>query len=473
MMSKVDQMESRPAMPTRSQRALTHPHSDDDACTENNRRHHRRHRRRRSNKGSPDDNLNSCTRGSDANSDTEPWDRAPTAMNPPEIKPVKGPLPPSWSGSKLLAVRADGDAGLGEDENDHTLALAFSAPSAASHGAWGSTIMVLSDVEFENDERRRRAGAVDDLQGAAEGHGDRDEVSSSFSSLVLENDSWATLPGESNDEYPPWTTPANITSEVPVQTRGEREQHACFSVETEAAVAGRVYERRKGKDATSDLADPVVAVTKRRQKKSNICVGVCDEPQQLGFGLDLPKPQPELYDIWIPQQHFQGKALTPSFRHSTKKTAVVAAPSRVRKGGAGVPTPDVTTSPAKTSPIQSCVQVPPTLEINSQGPLLEGVNCLADGKLELKLPHRDAQYAALVEYAPWLEAQGYGEGSQSDSGGGSVGEGRYGYIDYAKRFSWRTATQAAVTRAESEELYKFEVRRNNGGGGSLMRASSE
>ncbi|CAM9468085.1 unnamed protein product, partial [Sphacelaria rigidula] len=62
-------------------------------------------------------------------------------------------------------------------------------------------------------------------------------------------------------------------------------------------------------------------------------LGVFDETQQtLGFGSELPRPQPQLYDIWIPRQYFQGKALTPATRkNENKEVNVPAASARVQK----------------------------------------------------------------------------------------------------------------------------------------------
>lgn len=455
VMTKVDQMKIRQAMPTLFNTSVTRLHSDDDGCTENNRRkcHHRRRNR-------------STVQDLKDEGNTGPWDRVPTAMDPPEIEPVEGPLPPPWSGSKVLAIGDDAKDG-GVDDNDNKIEFYFPESSAGSHEAWGSAMMVLSDVDAEGDEcRRPSASALDILQDAAERCGDGDEVSSSLSSIALENGSWATLPGGSIEEYPSRTTTVNITPGVPVQTRGDRD-YACVSVATEAALAGGVNEPRKWDEASLDLADPVVAVPEVRPQKSTICIGVCDEPQQLGFGLDLAKPQPELYDIWIPQQHFRGKALTQSFRQITKKTAVVTVSSRTRREVRGGPTPDVATSPAKKRPIRSCAPAPPTLESNPQWALPGGTNCLADGKLVLKLPHTNTQHEpkdklvpplypneALVEHGQWVES----EGCESDDSGGIMGESREEYFDYAKRFSWRAAAQVG-TPAESEEADKFKVRR--------------
>lgn len=570
MMTKVDQLESRRATaPILSQRApsTAYPHSSEggngaEETTANTRRQYR-HRRRRwtTEKVSESQNLDvrSQTPVSYVNS-SEPHNRASTAVEPPKITPVEGPTPPPWEESKLRAVThgavEDNNVGV-DDHGDQS-----TAPSIDSHGTWGSELMALSGVDIKGCESARvvdgkfdfkivHGRATESIKSGDGADGDQDgqmSPSLSFSSLALEDSSRASMPGESNDEGSTEKTVENIASpEMVVRLCGsEREHEHSQPLESEAAAAPVMPGRTTtGKNTTSERKDGTLGCTASRQlKKANTCVlGVFDETQQtLGFGSELPRPQPQLYDIWIPRQYFQGKALTPATRkNENKEVNVPAASARVQKkirsaievasmavseaaspnhsdvrestsrGGSGnvdcgnrhesqdcardAGNGDEANSPALERPVPPAV--PTTAREtcgDKNGPWSPSTRSVADGKVEVEVPDKDADLApsapslhlnvAFMENEQCVKEkrQGYEFGSDGCSGlGDRDGNGRGGrsandsaggdnvrgvgggFFDFATKFSWRTAanTTRKMTRdgeASRKELNDDEVR---------------
>lgn len=356
-MTKVDQLEARPAacVPISPRRSPADPRPRDDNSKTRQLRDSaneiddRQHQRRR---GRPHDSSSRTKIRSNAGAKTAapPNDRVPTTEQAPETKPVEGPVPPPWSGSTFRGASctdnddrhsdSGGGSGSGNGSSADEVELRF-VSSSGLHEAWGSKTMTIFAQE-EGGQYRTKVGGdggggdVKSVLGDGEGEGDGDDgsggCSSSFLSFGLEDSSWVTFPGDIGEERLSCENNEEILAEMEVETPAKRgparpsARGRARVVKLEAAAAAGGVNRCGGigEGVSRVSANPDSPKYPRQQRSSTIDIALAEPHHIDQLELDIPKPCPEMYDIWIPQHSFHGKAFTPSRERDQQNTADAA-----------------------------------------------------------------------------------------------------------------------------------------------------
>lgn len=499
-MSKVDQLDHRPAMPPLSQDSW--PLSPENAAERG------RHRRRRRAHKSSETPL-------DGETPDAAYDRIPrTAEEPPATKPIEAPQPPPWSGSKMMGASC-GSACVGGREAE------AAGLQSAGPNAWGSEIMIHSKADrghTENNNNDDGNGGGNDshrncnrrncvMVGEAEYRGARhyycgsgsdgatDDDAFSFPSLAIETGPW-TVSGSGSDEdenrfdKPRWAT--KVATDV-----------RATPVTGLATLEAAIHRRKKGsraRDGRTTSSPPFsTAVGNISLTAASPGEGHATRDVDHCLTNHNNRPQPELYDVWVPQQYFRGKALTPSKRWRDTEPGE-SMPVGKASGAAYVgsqlscsgPGRRQTSPPARGIPttpfVRNCQvemfavedgvgqgasssnQFPPsaigTRTIPGERTVPRGhrvpspVPCgKSDGASEFEAADGDGNgpdSTTLIVDEPLLHP----DGSMGVAGGGGGGVGRLQeedeseeYFDYAQAFSWRAAAEmvdevAAAQRGE-------------------------
>lgn len=486
IMSKVDHLELRPTTSSRSAHQLpgdTVIHKPSGSELEPRQQHRRKgangnlHRRRRP--GVATDLRENLT--------TQEEHKAPnTAQEAPVTKPVEGPVPPPWSGSKL---------GVNGDPSIHV-----EVPRPDS--SWGSA-MLLSEMAIGSSGGRDNVITTDVVRERGILSGDSDAGVSSFLSMELENVSRGTTPSVDSGERPLNTETNDRGVILAVDTNGHLAAATTTVSGVVAATAVTQKRRKREEMRTAQYPDALATSEGRPIGDSVVADESCVE-------IDATKPQPQLYDIWIPQQSFHGKALASSKRWK-------GGPSTLAGGGKGAASPSAGAEisglvgsntpshryhhrclPTNENNVQHAHHVDSVegFAVDDKGilsPSVEGSPIVpnksaaesfpfppgaisagvsrntgdgGDSQGELERPDEDADSVAsglllhldaalAMDVREWL-------GDEHDDGFESGGD--VAVFDYAKKFSWQTvaaevSAEVGDARAKDEDTEKeFEVR---------------
>eukprot|EP00752_Nemacystus_decipiens_P008999 g8034.t1 len=228
-----------------------------------------------------------------------------TAEKPPATKPVEGPEPPAWLESRVGLLRDPSEGG------------GPSAASLASVGECHGGSKPASEWTSPDPQvlHSKSCSTVGSGSGTLEGWGDE---SSAFA-LSFTSAPWAV----SDDEGCDGTRARNSG---PIKSARERRVEKAARPTLKPGLRkkakhrgrkrGRLQARSGGgcENVTDVSADRLLSKTdayppegNQRGRERDSAHGVVDDKINIGDG--IRKPQPELYDVWIPQKCFQGKGL--------------------------------------------------------------------------------------------------------------------------------------------------------------------
>lgn len=264
-----------------------------------------------------------------------------SAQKTPQTKPVEGPDPRPWTGSKLKGLQSPSSAGDDHNATD-----------------WGSQIMRAADTDFAScSGSSSNGGCTGGMDGDKDVGPDRkgdDGSASSFLSLALGSRSWSVSDDERDrDTYDKdaerasrrWDRKKSSRTNVggyKVGHRGHMQAEVAPSSHVTATIPtlqDRVMHRHVG-DKTgwthphygniarsgTSLMDNELQLLQIDQGPPLAAAAMATTPSVCGDEAtalrmkdgDLTatprKPEPDLYDFWIPQRKFQGKALATSKR---------------------------------------------------------------------------------------------------------------------------------------------------------------
>lgn len=236
-----------------------------------------------------------------------------TAENPPVTKPVEGPEPPAWleSRSGLLCEPSEGGGP----------SAASLASVGACHGGstpaseWTSPGVQVFDTNSCSTTGSGGGGVL----------GDGDDESSAFA-LSFTSVPWEVSDDEGSEG--PQSASVSLGASNLRPTKGAGERQAVKAVRATPKPAARKkarYRRRKrgrlqarsGGGGVEITAAPVaqpfsktdVSPPDRSRREEGGDMAQQPIKDNINSGNDIGKPQPELYDVWIPQRFFQGKGL--------------------------------------------------------------------------------------------------------------------------------------------------------------------
>lgn len=482
-MSKVDQLDHRPAMSPLSQDCW--PLSLENAAQR------RRHRRRRRTQKSLETPL-------DEETPYAAYDRIPrTAEEPPATKPIEAPQPPPWSGSKMMGASCGSACVEGGEAVTAEL-------NSAGPNVWGSEIMMHSkadrghtanntnddDDDSHRNYNRRNCVMIGEAEYRSARHycgsgsdGATGDDAFSFPSLAIETDPW-TVSGSDEDgddnrfEEPRWAT--EIATDIPATPIPEL-----------AILEAERHHRKKGSHARDCeiMNSPLFTTTAGKVSLAAASPGEGHDTRDVDHCLTnhSNRPQPELYDVWIPQQYFRGKALTPSKRWRDTEPGE-SMPAGKASGAACVPQRQ-TSPPARRIPTIPVVRNCQAEMFAIEDAVGRGASCSfqfspsalgtrtmpgeravprghrvpspvpcgkSDGASEFEAADGDRNgpnSTTLIVDKPLLHPDGImGVGG---AGGGCFGrlqeeDDGEGYFDYAKAFSWRTAAEVVAEVAATQ-----------------------
>lgn len=422
MMSKVDQLEPRPAIPSLGPDSWVAASAK--MLAERRRRKWKKHKRR----------WNNAIHGRRL---CVPYDRVSvSAEKAPTTRPVKGPAPPPWSGSKSADRRGPlkGEAAEHDDTTTN----------------WGST------------SARNDAAANGGVASSREDD-DADDPSC-FVSVAVEGGSWsASDEGNEDPLQPRWATNTAAGVVEPVATKPA------------ALEASKYYWKMGG----SCVQSSVVA------EEEPVSATVADEVTDI----QLRKSQPQLCNVWIPQQRFQGKALiAPKQRKDAEPAdsmpAVVAIVSKKGKPAVGSTPPGhrvQRNSPLRRNtvhsghdPEQIADEAPtrPTAVFPSPASIKSGGSVAHVALPVVLLTNDDGDTELDAAKANTDVGDGDADSAPGPLLDAGKGESVYGrredgkeYFDYAKRFSWQNA---AGFVAQADDGARPEEQRSEQQDGELV-----
>lgn len=498
IMSKVDLLDHRPARSPLSPESW--PLSPEKAAE---RRRHRRRRRTQRSLETLLDGDPSCT----------PYDRVPlTAEEPPATKPIEAPQPPPWSGSKIMGGASRCSIGV-----PGGVAITVAERKIAGSNAWGSEIMMNSEADRGNADDKDNDDD-DDVNNCSsnrrsESDGFTSYDASSLPSLAIESSPWTVSHvDEDEDEErcdgPRWATKtAAGVLETPVT------ELIPLEAETHHRKQGG-HAQNGGKPST-----PSRATTSAKVSLTAASLGKEHDMQDGCLADHNSHPQPELYDVWIPQQYFQGKALTPSKRWrdtepgesmlAVKLSEVVCVGSKPRRSGPGqckasplagsIPTAPPSmkrcqeemfvvedtvgrgSSPSFQQPSPAIVtgNLPgeQTVVVSRGRRVSSTVSCVKNGGVsELEAANGDghgSKSTTLIVDNPLLHPDGImgarsEEEERKEEQEGSIDRWQEEdeddeYFDYAKTFSWRAAAEVAAEGAAAQMGERLQIVRQGCG----------
>lgn len=368
-----------------------------------------------------------------------PYNRAPhSAQEAPATKPVEAPEPPPWSGSKIMNQQDLSEkihAGAGEEQKGPTV--------------WGSRLICLPEADLAGD----KGGERPRFSGTDQEEADAEDTSSCLSP-------WAVCDDDSEDDSrrwgfatgaPPATTTVGALDRLDRLSRRDWNTEASGPRSTMTGPSGGGGGSPKRWRLSATAAFDEVA---HLEDTSRVCY----------------KPQPELYDIWIPQQSFQGKALAPSKQwRGVHRAADLAAPTSTqiqkRSKSEECPPETNTTRHAQGS---SPVTGPNSVD--------NGVKSFGEEKHLADDPSQPSSFApsrrrtselsvTCAEVDPKaVSTEEVARNRESDGiDGVREGEEEDEYFDYATRFSWHAAAAAWDSEAASARLDQRRARHGNDG----------
>ncbi len=422
-----------------------------------------------------------------------------TAENPPATKPVEGPEPPAWLGSRL-GLLSEASEGGGKSATSLASARALHGGSSSASEWTSSSVQVL-----DNDSGYSTTSSCGGLSASSHfpaGGGAGEDDSSAFA-LSFASAPWRAAAS---------SAAADGSSAARKKARHRRRKRG------RAQARGKKGSSTPATHCTLENVVPAGQGGRRGRVGRGAAHRAVDDVDPRGSG-GGQGPQPELYDVWIPQQSFQGKGLPtlkrvmggrvkvqprPPSRSKTRQTAVdgasggdktrsenppkqgvnssskcehnmqtrcavryVGGPEDLQAGDAVVPlsSPSARAGPAgvRNTPAQAvpCTGVTggsPEVQ-EGKGRVLKGYD---DNERGDSMTMLDGAATDDVEMDGSIA--GWPQGSEEGEEGGVVEQKERGdteYFDYAKRFSWQTAAEV-VELAEAEAGARWEETQGSG-----------
>lgn len=417
-----------------------------------------------------------------------------TAEKPPVTKPVEGPEPPAWLESRLGLLRDPSEGGGPSAASLASVGACHGGSTTASE--WTSPGLLVLDSKS--------------CSTAGSGGGvltDGDDESSAFA-LSFTSARWAV----SDDEGSEGAQASNLWL---IKGAGERQAAKARlkpgvrkKARHRGRKRGRVHDRSGGGGGKVTAAPAAKPFSKadvsppqgsQRERERNMAQRPIDDDIN-SSGSGIRKPQPELYDVWVPHHFFQGKGLStlkrvkgvvePQPPRSPRPRATQAAASsdiegdnpsakppnqgvdslsRDRHRHAYSPRRQHKQTPATDFFVKGDASPPPPHVSARAGPPgaekeadLEAkhliVGCDDDDDRDGRLWSNDTRggKSALVgdaaedggSIAGWQEQEGLEQELDDDE-----------YFDYAKRFSWQMAAEAVKQAEADAEARSREERR--------------
>lgn len=251
---------------------------------------------------SPDINDATNSGPGNRNNFIDSQERLFTATKPPVTKPVERPEPPAWSSSRYGVLFEPTEGGT-----DSSMVPLLSA-STRHEGSTTVSEGGSANVQvFDTRSCSTTISGGDLWGGSCKQQDEGENDSSSFASSFVSS-SWLVSDEECSDTGQPSPSQSLLVNEAITTPK--------------AAVLARARYRRRGRgrnrargggdgknNATATAREvPRAEVSPRERRGRQITQQphVFDDSNKSVSGR---KPQPELYDIWIPQHVFQGKAL--------------------------------------------------------------------------------------------------------------------------------------------------------------------